>query len=320
LFFFIGLGIDLNSFKRKSNHSIRLGFLSTLVPFIFGSIIATVLGYDIYTVLVIGICASVGAQSICVMLFEEVGMLKKRLGEDVIGAGVVADVIQLSLVSVLFGLIPSVGANGFTSLMWNWVYFFTAIILIKVLLLPIFFRVIHEEQKTHITFFSAAVILALVMGYLSEVLSLGSILGAIFTGIVIRQFFDRKIVNRISQDMKLIGFGFFVPLVFVWTGFQTNIDALGGNVITGLVLAFFAVTGTLIGTFWAFRRTRHSKRDKWLAGIGLGTKGDVEIILATVMLEAQVITSGAFSAIIVMSVATMIAAPLMFYYIAEKTT
>ncbi len=63
-------------------------------------------------------------------------------------------------------------------------------------------------------------------------------------------------------------------------------------------------------------------KEKWnskiLAGLGLATKGDMEIILAIVALETAIISSNVFSMIIVMSITTMLVAPLLFYYVAKR--
>jgi len=316
LFFFVGLGIDIKSLKRKLGRSVRLGFWTTLVSFIAGIIFSLVIGLDFFTAFIIGICASVSAQAVVAMVLDETGLLKRRLGLDIIDAGIVADIMQLVGISILFSFLPVVAQFSLSRLLLNWLILFGAIFLVKLLLFPLFARVLEKEKESRITFFLGGIILASVMGYLAEVLGIGSIIGALFAGAVIRHFFDRKIVNMLAHDFRLIGFGFLIPVLFVWTGYESSILGVGENILFGVILAVITIVGNIIGAAIALRKT--AWRQKMLGGVGLAAKGDVEIILATVMLETGVIGAGIFSMIIMMSVTTMVLSPALFYIVAHK--
>jgi len=316
LFFFVGLGIDIRSLKRKLGRSVGLGFWTTLVSFIAGIIFTLAIGFDLFTAFIVGICASVSAQAVAAMVLDETGLLKRRLGLDIINAGIVADIMQLVGISILFSFLPAVSQISLPGLLLNWIILFGAIFLVKLLLFPLFARVLEKEKESRITFFLGGIILASVMGYLAEVLGIGSIIGALFAGAVIRYFFDRKIVNMLSHDFRLIGFGFLIPVLFVWTGYESFTLGVGENVLFGVILAVITIIGNIIGSAIALRKT--DWRQKMLGGVGLAAKGDVEIILATVMLETGVIGAGIFSMIIMMSVATMVLSPILFYIVAKR--
>lgn len=318
LFFYIGLGINLKDFRKEAGASIKLGILTTLVSFAGGTLFWLALGNDPYSSFVIGICASVSAQAVCMMVLEETGLRSKKIGRDIVEAGIIADIIQLLCISLLFAFIPSVAKFSLANLAKNWAIFLVVIFGVKLLLFPLFQRTLHKENEDRITFFFGAVILSIVIGYLAEYLGMGSILGAIFAGALIRQFFDPKIVNRLAKDFKLIGFGFLVPLLFVLTGYLSQTKVLTTGILLGLALAVITILGNIIGSFWALKKRK--TKERVMIGVGLSAKGDIEVILATILLEVGIIDLFLFNTVITMSLITMILSPCLFYLVAKRGT
>ncbi len=316
LFFFVGLEINMRSMKKKITRSASLGLWTTMTSFSAGTLVSFAAGFDLFTSFIVGVCTSVSAQAVVAMVLDETGMLKKRLGQDIINAGVVADILQLAGIGVLFSFLPIVAKVSLSQLLFNWIIFVGVIFLVKLLLFPLFSWVLTKEKESRITFFFGGIIIASLMAYLADVLGIGSILGALFAGAAIRYFFDDIIVNALARDFRLIGFGFFIPVLFVWTGHEAFTLGISQNIFMGLLLAAAAIIGNLIGANIALKKLPLHQRA--MGGIGLAAKGDVEIVLAAILLDAAIISSGVYSMIIIMSVTTMVISPALFYIIEER--
>ena len=316
LFFFIGLEIKLSVFKKEFGASGKLSAWVLALTFLTGFLFGYLVFDSVLIASAIGICASVSAQAVCISLLAETKLLKKREGALLIEAGVITDVIQLIAVTLLFSALPSVGGFTYLSLVINWAAVFAALILAKLILFPLLHWTVQRGRDARMTFFFGSVILAVLMGYLTEQLGGSSILGALFAGIAIREFFDDRIATPLTSSFRLIGFGFLVPVLFVWTGYEVYNLGVFDAIALGAGLAILIIIAAQVGARLALPRAR--MRTRVLAGLGLATTGDIEIVLASILLHAQAITPYVFSTIIAMSITTMIIAPALFYSVGRR--
>ena len=104
--------------------------------------------------------------------------------------------------------------------------------------------------------------------------------------------------------------GVLMPFFFMLTGLRTQID-LGstGFLEILLVTTGLAVLGNVGGTALAAR----SVGEPWASALGLGalvqTKGLMELVVLTVLLDRGIITTNVFSALVLMAVLTTMLAP-----------
>ncbi|MBI2666013.1 cation:proton antiporter, partial [Candidatus Woesearchaeota archaeon] len=111
---------------------------------------------------------------------------------------------------------------------------------------------------------------------------------------------------------------FLIPLFFVWTGLNVNLAIIPKQLgLIGLLIAI-AILGTLAGTIAAIWLMTRKIKEGFLVGWGLSSKGDIELVLAAVALKTGVITQNLFTALVIMSLATMIISPLFLKYSVGK--
>jgi len=103
-----------------------------------------------------------------------------------------------------------------------------------------------------------------------------------------------------------------MPFFFMLTGLRTLIDlGSSGFLEILLVTTALAIVGKVGGTALAARLTGET----WTTGLGLGalvqTKGLMELIVLTILLDRGIIGTNVFSALVLMAVlTTMLAMPL----------
>ena len=104
-----------------------------------------------------------------------------------------------------------------------------------------------------------------------------------------------------------------MPVFFLSTGLRTNWQVGGAAVfIAAAVLLAASVSGKLIGTNLAARILKWAPGEGSLIGWLLQTKALIMIIFANVLLDKSIITSEAFTALLLMAVAsTMLTVPIV---------
>jgi Kef-type K+ transport system membrane component KefB len=104
-----------------------------------------------------------------------------------------------------------------------------------------------------------------------------------------------------------------MPVFFLSTGLRTNWELGGVMVFAAAALMLFAsVSGKLIGVQIAGKVLGWQKGEAAIVGWLLQTKALIEIIFITILLDKGIITREAFTAMLLMAVAsTMLTIPLV---------
>jgi len=134
--------------------------------------------------------------------------------------------------------------------------------------------------------------------------------GAFMAGAVMdSDWFDRQQMDWLRHNVLLV----MMPVFFLSTGLRTNWQIGGGAVfIAAALLLAASVGGKLLGTRLAARCLDWQRGEGALIGWLLQTKGLIMIIFANVLLDKAIITDGAFTALLLMAVAsTMLTVPVV---------
>ena len=320
LFFFIGLEINIKQFRKNFKESSLIAVFNTIIPLIAGFLAGKFLfGFNSITSLIIGISVSVSSQAISLDILEEVNLLKSKIGNLIIESGTVDDVFELLLVSTILIIFNAVtfGQSSLQKLVFDVVAFVFIIIIFRVSLIPFALKV-FEKDKSQSTLFMGALIIVLLMSYIAEVLGIGSLIGALIAGILVRHTLltgaDRKPwrKNELSHSMHIISFGFLIPLFFVNVGLKTNIGEISSNLFLIFVLIIIDVLGTLSGTIIGVMLSKGKFGEGMIVGWGVLPKGDTELVIATLALKSGLITAGIFTAIITVALFCTFLAPIVF--------
>jgi Kef-type K+ transport system membrane component KefB len=105
----------------------------------------------------------------------------------------------------------------------------------------------------------------------------------------------------------------FMPVFFLSTGLRTNWDVGGIAVFAAAgLLLFVSVTGKLAGIHIAGRILKWQPGEASLIGWLLQTKALIMIIFSNILLDKDIISNDAFTALLVMAVgSTMLTIPIV---------
>ena len=326
LFFFVGLEINIKQFKKNFRESSLIALFNTLLPLVTGFLVSKYLFYfNNVTSLIIGISLSVSSEAISLDILEELKLLKSKIGNLILSAGTVDDVFELMLISTILVILHSaaLGQISIQKLLINVLSFVLIVVLFRISLIPLILRV-FEKEKSQASNFMGALIIVLLMAYIAELAGIGSLLGALIAGILVRQTLltgeERKPWrrNEISHSIHIISFGFLIPIFFVNVGLNTNLDAISSNLLLVLVLILINIMGTLIGTIIGVLLSKGTLIEGLVVGFGVIPKGDTELVIATLALNRGLISIDVFTAIIAVALVSTFLAPIIFKILVKK--
>lgn len=323
LFFFIGLSTSARQFVRYFKTSAAISLFNTAIPLAAGFAASAFLGYDLTTSVIIGIACAVSAQAVSVDLLDELGLLKSKIGILIVTAGAVDDVFELLLIAVILVIInTAVLGVGLAALAGQVILFVLLLVLLRFIILPRFVQFL-EKEHSQIGLFSGALLITLFVAAAADLLNVGALIGALFAGLILREvlFVEEHRpweAHSIAKHLHLIAFGFFVPVFFVWVGFNANLQLILENLPFAILLTSIAIAGTVGGTILGALFAGRTFNEGVAAGWGLNPKGDAELLIALIALKSGLITQGIFSAIVFMALVTTLISPVIFEYCLRK--
>lgn len=190
-------------------------------------------------------------------------MLVKEYGKDepwlnlALSIGVVGEVISILALTIFSGWLEfGFNLSFVTSILTLAAVIFTIILILN------FFKILfwwYPELKTKIMpdadkqdrdvrfAFALFFILIALMFYLK----IDVVLGAFTAGLFLKIFFTKK--EELFEKLSSVGFGFFVPIFFIYTGSTVKIDMINSDILNSALFIITAIISIrLISSFVAF--------------------------------------------------------------------
>jgi Kef-type K+ transport system membrane component KefB len=260
----------------------------------------------------VGICVSMSALPVLGAILGEMDLLGHRVGNLALG---ISGVNNLVLWIVLGVLLTASAGNGHEGHGLPPAYLI--VLLPTYLLVMIRFvrpllghMVLARVQDDSIHARGLVVVGAATFAsaLVTELMGLHYILGAFLIGVVMPIRLRRPILER----LHVMSVALLMPFFFTLVGMRTFIDLDSSVLFEVLVVTVLAAAVGIVGGT-AFASVLYG--EKWRFSLGLGallqSKGLTELIVLTVLLDAHIISSRVFSAMILMAlVSTAFAMPL----------
>jgi len=314
LLFFIGLQIDLKEMRDQSGDIIWLTVLNTTVPFLMGTVVMLALGYGWLMAFVIGLTRMPTAEAVIVPILDEFKLIRTRVGELIIGTGVLDDVIEVflvALVSVWIGRKAGDVSGDITGIVVGLLVFIFLSWVSYRWLISLLSRWLPRRPR-NLMLLSVMVLFA--FGGLSEVSGLGMVVGAITAGVLMRPAFKSMegVGEEVMQAIQSISYGFLGLVFFFWVGLNADLEGLFREPALAILLYLAGTVGKLVGVFLMVPMKKITVREAWTVGIGLDARLTTEIIVAQLLFDAKLIDGHLFTALVSAASFTAITVPLAF--------
>jgi P-type Ca2+ transporter type 2C len=329
LLFFIGLKIDLSSLVRFSKKSVNIALLSALVPFGLGFGLGYILGLGTIGSVILGACLSVTAEAVSGAILEELKMLNSRIGAIIIEAGIIDDIFEILTLAAIGTIIQShsqgvIGSMaGMGNILVDVVVFIGLIYLVRFIFIPTTFNLLGKKPS-HSDLFTASFIIVLFMAAIANYLELGTVIGALIAGVIVKQTLLRE--HKKEQEVEVVDmietvtFGFLEPVFFIWIAYTAdlfgNMSATPSFFILAFLITVVATAGKLIGSIIGNWLDGGTLREGILIGWGMNARGAVELIAAKMAYDNGLIEPAIYSAVVCMTFITTIVSPIFFKMLA----
>lgn len=301
-----GIELDLHkAWLHRRESGITAG-LALGMPLLFGGAAAVgMLAFDGWVgpkaltwqfVLGIGMACAVTALPILILLMEKLDILRQPLGQRILRYASLDDIAIWGVLAIILLDWNRVGRQlGF---------------MLGFALATLFFRRLmvrlEERDRWHL-----ALVWLAACAFAADWAGLHFMVGAFLAGAVMdAHWFNQERMDLLRQHVLLV----VMPVFFLSTGLRTDWSVGGVAVFAAAgVLLVASVAGKLVGLHLAGLVLRWNKGEAAIIGWLLQTKALIMIIFANILLDKGIITSEAFTALLLMAVAsTMLTVPVVF--------
>lgn len=306
LFVFIaGVELDLKAAWGSRRETGVTAASALVVPLLFGMAAATILlrdsgwiganGTRLQVIAGIGMACAVTALPILILFMEKLAILRAPLGQRILRYASLDDLAIWGVLALILLDTERLARQGI---------FLIAFAVAAFLVRRAMPRLTEADR------WPLALMWLLSIGLIADWAGLHYMVGAFLAGAVLdSHWFDQKRMDDFRAQVLFV----LMPVFFLSTGLRSNWDMGGVAVIGAAALLLGAsVAGKLAGVHLAARLLGWPRGEASLIGWLLQTKALIMIIFAQVLLDRGIITSDAFTALLLMAVgSTMLTIPVV---------
>jgi Na+:H+ antiporter len=309
LLFEVGLETDLDELLRVGAPALVVALAGMALPFAGGYAVTAALGYESLTAIFVGAALTATSIGITARVLSELGALKTREGQIILGAAVVDDVLGLVVLTIVGKMAEgSVHVGTAVRTAAFSIGFLAAAVLIGI---PLGRRLVGVVGNASVRgmLVAASVGFALIVAWAAKEAGSAPIVGAFAAGTALARTNRRRDIETALQPVVDI----FAPIFFVFVGAQADVRLL--NPISaanrpalwfGLALTAVGFAGKFLAGFCAWGPVRRA-----FIGAGMVPRGEVGLIFASLGLATKALPEPVFVALLVAVFATTFVTPPM---------
>jgi len=300
-----GIELDLKkAWAHRRESGITAG-LALGTPLAFGCVAAAVLltqdgwmgpkAMSWQFVLGIGMACAVTALPILILFMEKLEVLRQPIGQRILRYASLDDIAIWGVLALILMDWQRVGKQ-------------LAFLLTFALVGYAFRKLMHRLAERDRWYVALIWLAACAFG--ADWSGLHFMVGAFLAGAIMdAEWFDQEKMDQLRHHVLLV----IMPVFFLSTGLRTNWN-VGGEAVffAAALLLAVSVAGKLAGVHLAGRILKWAPGEASIIGWLLQTKALIMIIFVNILLDKQIITSEAFTALLLMAVAsTMLTVPMV---------
>lgn len=341
LLFFVGLRINVKSFKSLTKKSLLVGIFASLIPLIVGFFSVVILSYlfrlsailgegNILLIgFLVGVIFSISSECVIIEILEEVGLIDSDMGQTILGAGIIDDILSIFLITIITTLFSEGAVSltlGYSLLVkiLQMLIFSTILFIVATSVLPKLMKLLEKNQSTT-GLFTISLTISFFLAMTTQFFELGGlVLGAIVGGIIVNYAFSkgdfsvREQQKKITEMIEVITFGFFAPFFYIWIGFNVDLSVFLTHPFYILFFLTFLVFSKLFGSMFGNKLAGGNLKEGFLMGFAMNSKAGVEIMILSLALTSGVINQDLFSLLICVIFVATIMSPIIFEKLVKK--
>lgn len=311
-----GLELGIGRLFAAGRSGLLVAVLGIGLSWLAGYGVATLWGSPSPEAVYVGIVLAATSVGISVQVLRQYGLIERRIGEIVLAAAVIDDVIALYLLALAHGTLN----GGFSASMLGMSLTVGIVLLASIFWCgrSLFYLVQARLQKMGSYATVSAIALFLVTAaWSTELAGFSPVVGAFFAGLGVRSGYDsRSEESPISALEPLVWL--FTPFFFVAIGSRADWSVIGDPGMPLLLagLLFAAVTGKVLGGVLGAVDLRGGV-PRTLAGLSMAPRGEVALVIAALGFAQGHISHHMLVALVLMTVLCALIAPAGMAWLAR---
>ena len=314
IMFSAGLGTNLKSLVKSGVKSTVIAAVGVFVPLLMGTVMALCFwgwnGWgtkEFYRSMFIGAIMTATSVSISVATLKELGKIKSDIGQTIISAAIIDDVLGIIVLTVVLGV--SAGTGDYLSVLLKTLLFFVCAVVFGFVIFK-FFKW-YDRRHPHsrrIPIYGLGV--AFIFAYAAEkFFGIADITGAYVAGVI---FCNLNDAHYMEQKIDINSYMIFSPLFFASIGLKTNLSGMNLHLLV-FSLAFVAVgcLSKIIGCGGVSRLMGYNWKECAQIGFGMMVRGEVALIVAQKGLAVGLVDSSYFPAVILLIIVSSMTVPVL---------
>jgi Kef-type K+ transport system membrane component KefB len=310
LMFIAGLEIEAEELQKSGRVALFAGVLGVIVPLLLGWGLAALFGYDTRRALFVGVLLTATSVSISAQTLIELGALRTRVGVALLGAAVLDDVLVILVLSLFLAI--ATGAGGPLAILVTvarMALFLGGAVIIGRWLIPVLARTVARWPISQ-PLVSLAIVVTLLLAWSAEYAGqVAAITGAFVAGVLFARTPQR---NQIDRGLQGLAYGFLVPLFFASIGLRTDARQIdSGILVFTILICLVAIVSKVLGCGIGARLGGVNRREALQIGVGMISRGEVGLIVASVGIASGIIGQELFAVTVIMVLVTTLVTPLL---------
>ncbi|MCA0425948.1 MAG: cation:proton antiporter [Bacteroidetes bacterium] len=315
LLFVAGMEVELSVIRQSGSVAFKTSLIGLIIPLALGFVTAyfmgQYLGHTNQSTLIpfslfIGTAMAVSALPVIARTLMDLKLFRTRIGMIIIAAAMFDDLVGWILFSVVLGMMDQSGGGvDFVKTLGLTLLYAIGMLTAGRFLINKSLPWAEKNFSWPGGFLSISLGMAFLGAAFTEFAGIHAIFGAFIMGIAIGD--SVHVTEKAREIVHQFVTNIFAPLFFISVGFKVDFLANLDIVMVTLVLflaVFCKLLGAGLGALWGGLSTKEALA----VGFGMNARGAMEIILATLALQAKLISEPLFVAIVIMAVLTSVMA------------
>ena len=315
LLFNAGLESNLSEFKKSGKTSFIVAVMGVIIPLIGGTILAYCIKQGkvenvsaFVQNIFIGSVLTATSVSITVETLRELGKVSTSVGNIIVGAAIIDDVLGMLVLTIITSLAGS--SVSVIKVIVKIVGFFIFSIIVGIITYKLFNKWVDKYDIDKRRFVIVSFVICLLLSFSAEeFFGVADITGAYIAGLVLS---SNKETIYITKRFETLSYILLSPVFFASVGLNVKLPDLNGEiVIITIALIVVAILTKIIGCGLGAKLCGYNNMESIQIGSGMITRGEVTLIIASKGLALGLMSSYFLTPVILMVVFTSIFTPIL---------
>jgi len=316
ILFSAGMETNIKELKQTGKAGLLVALCGVLIPLGLGTLLAYIsasIGLieksSMISYIFVGTVLTATSVSITVETLKELGKLNTLVGNTILAAALIDDVLGLIALTVISSFVGENVSVGLVLL--KIVLFFVFAFVVGILAKKFFdWMIARKKEKNLHRYPLIAFVLCLLMAYCAErYFGVSDIIGAYAAGLVVA---STSKAEYIESKFEPIAYLLLTPIFFASIGISAELPSSGGPIIIfSILLLVTAILSKLVGCGLGAKICGFSNRECVRVGVGMACRGEVALIVANKGIAIGALGNEMMAPFIITVVGCAILTPMM---------